>query len=134
MWTRAEQDLAEQFRAIAPADSVVLCADEPHHWVAPLAGRSVVLGYRGWLEAYGIATARRARELATMLAAEPGFEALLEQHGVDFIVVGPHERRRYGAQPERFRPRYARVLTGAEYEIFSVTDRQVTDGASRGVR
>lgn len=134
MWTRAEQDLAERFRAITPADSVVLCADDSHHWVAPLAGRSVVLGYRGWLESYGVATANRARELAAMLAAGPGSEALLEQHRVDFIVVGPRERRRYGAEPERFRALYARVLTGAGHEIFSVTGRQAPDGTSRGER
>jgi uncharacterized membrane protein len=48
----------------------------------------------------------------------PQASELLEAYGVDYIVVGPGEKDRLGADPDAFRARYTSVIHTATYEVF----------------
>ena len=119
MWSREELELAEAFRRLSPPEAVVLCSDDHHHWVPSLAGRPVLLGYRGWLASYGIDYGAVERDVRTMLNS--GDPDLLARYGVDFVVIGPSERESFGAREELFEQRYALVLQGAGSKVFDVT-------------
>lgn len=118
MWSREELELAETFRRISPPDALVLSSDDHHHWVHALAGRRVLLGYRGWLASYGIDYAAVERDVETMLrSADP---ALLGRYGVDFVVIGRSERELFGAREESFERRYPLAARGADTKVFDV--------------
>ena len=72
MWTREELALAEDFREISEPTALVLCSDYHHHWVMGLAGRPVLLGYRGWLGSYGVDYKDVERDVRTMLSGGSG--------------------------------------------------------------
>lgn len=118
MWSREEIALADAFRDLAPPDALVLCSDHHHHWVAPLAGRRVLLGYRGWLASYGVDTAALEDDVARML--QRGDRALLERYGVDFVVIGATERESFAARESAFRGRWPLVLEGAGHRVYDV--------------
>ena len=120
MWTREEMELAADFREISSASSVVLCSDYHHHWVPSLAGRPILLGYRGWLMSYGVDYSVVERDVRSMLAGGPDTERLLRSYGVEFVAIGAHERLDFGAQPDYFRRNHQSVLQQAGYEVFRV--------------
>jgi hypothetical protein len=120
MWTREEMELARSFRELSSPDALVLCSDDHHHWVPSLGGRRVLLGYRGWLASYGIDYADVQRDVRTMLRGGSAAEPLLQRYGVDFVVIGPIERRDYGARQSYFAERHALRLEAAGYRVFEV--------------
>jgi hypothetical protein len=133
MWTREEMAFAEAFRAISQPNERVLCGDDHHHPIPALAGRPIVMGYRGWIATYGVRYDDVLRDLETMLQGRAGTEALLREYDIAWVVIGPWERLDFGARPEYFRTRHERVMERDGYEVFRVRDR-VHDGPERGAR
>ena len=60
---------------------------------ALLSGRRSLLGYPGHIWSQGLDAGTREADIARIYAGEPEASALLRRYGVDFIVVGPQERR-----------------------------------------
>jgi hypothetical protein len=117
MWSRAELALAEDLRRVSPPDALVLASDHHHHWIH-VAGRRVLLGYRGWLASYGIDYGAVLHDVEAMLRS--GDPALLARYGVDFVVIGPSEREIFGAREESFAGRYAVAAEGPGTRVFDV--------------
>jgi hypothetical protein len=118
MWSRSEVELADAFREVAPPDALVLCSDHHHHWVPALAGRRVLLGYRGWLTSYGVDYRSVERDVRHML--QHGDPTLLERYGVDFVVIGEAERESFAARESAFQERWPLVLEGAGSRVYDV--------------
>lgn len=55
-----------------------------------------------------------------MLRGGPAAEALLQEYGVDFVVIGPSEVRDYGAQAGYFAERHVLLLEGAGTRVFGI--------------
>ncbi|WP_420639157.1 hypothetical protein [Candidatus Poriferisocius sp.] len=84
----------EWARDETPADSVFLVGFEHTHPVPALSGRQTVVGFAGWINDLGVLDwATRHEQARTMLAGAGGSEELLAAYGVDYVVVGPIERR-----------------------------------------
>lgn len=122
MFDASDLVLAERFRSLSRPDALVLAADHHHHWVSSLAGRPVVMAYRGWLYAYGIDVAPTERDVRAMFLGGPDAERLLERYGVQFVVIGPHERADFRADEGSFRSRYPVVLAEGETRVYAVGD------------
>ncbi|MGA8847107.1 MAG: hypothetical protein WB471_10885, partial [Nocardioides sp.] len=82
----ADIELADWARANTPPDAVFAASDLPNVSVATLAGRSLVLGYRGWLFNFNIPYA--AREAAVAAAFAGDFDdPQLRSFGADYVLV-----------------------------------------------
>lgn len=81
-----------QFVRNTPADAIFLITDDHNHPVPMLAGRAVVLGYRAWLMTHGVDYTQTAIDLDLLYQ---GIEAprLLKKYDIDYVVIGPRERR-----------------------------------------
>jgi uncharacterized membrane protein len=55
-----------------------------------------------------------------MFESSPQASELLEAYGVDYVVVGPEEKDRLGADPDAFRAQYPRVIRTDTYEVFDI--------------
>jgi len=120
MWSNQEIALAEAFRSISDPLSLVLCSDYHHHWVTPLGGRPVLLGYRGWLASYGIDYSAVERDVRAMLQGGPRAAELMERYGVEFAVIGRRELRDFGASEGYFRQHHELILEEAGYAVFAI--------------
>ena len=90
----SEQDraLATWARQETRPDQVFLTAQDANNPLAALAGRRIVLGYTGWLWSYGLEFRDRKDDVARMYDGGPAAVDLLRRYGVDYVVIGPHER------------------------------------------
>ena len=120
MWSSQEIALAEAFRSLSDPVSLVLTSDHHHNWVAPLSGRPVLLGYRGWLASYGIDYSTVERDVRTMLQGGPRAAALIERYGVEFAAIGRSEQRDFGAAEGYFRRHHELILEEAGYAVFAI--------------
>ena len=118
--TNEELELAMAVRAKTPPQSVFVAGLQHNHPVAVLSGRRVVMGYPGPLWAQGLDYVERERDVQAIYAFAPNTPELLSKYGVDYVVIGPYERDRLGANVTEYRDRYPTVIATPQYEIFAV--------------
>ncbi|MHB8717517.1 MAG: hypothetical protein ACYDAC_01310 [Candidatus Dormibacteria bacterium] len=93
--TAADIRLAHAVAASTPSDAVFLTEGRPNDPVTTVAGRTVVMGYYGWLWSYGTDFGSRYADVRTMLEGCPGSMAsstcavsgLLKRYHVGFVEI-----------------------------------------------
>jgi hypothetical protein len=119
----ADVALAAELARVLPPDARVLTTDAHNHVVPMLAGRAVVMGYRGWLWTHGIDYATLERDVARMFILDGASPQLFARYGVTHVYIGPGERRAYHATVDRFRKQYRAVLVRGDVEVFDLRAR-----------
>lgn len=110
----------EWARDQTPPDSVFLIGFEHTHPVPALSGRQTVVGFAGWINDLGVTDwPVRQQKARTMLGGFEGTEELIDAYGVDYVVVGPIERRA-GVSEEFWAARGALAFAQGEYAIYEV--------------
>ena len=112
---------AKQARAIIPPNSLVLVADQHNHPISTLAGRHILLGYRGWLWSYGVDYTSLEQDELTMFAGMSTSAQLLSKYGIDYAVIGPPERSIWGANQDFFATRYPLVLQSGDWTVYKIS-------------
>ncbi|MDT4952060.1 MAG: hypothetical protein QOJ02_198 [Acidobacteriota bacterium] len=89
-----------------------------------LTGRRSVMGYPGHIASHGIKYEDRFRDIMRIYAGAPDAEALMAKYGVEYVVVGPHERKVMGQQRtfvnDQFFMRYPLAGEKGEYRLYKV--------------
>ena len=89
--------------------------------VAALGGVPAVSGYPGWTNDLGLPDwADRWGASRVMLAGEPEATDLLDQYGVDWVVIGPRERFDMGASDAFWDENAELAFLQGEYRIYRV--------------
>ncbi|WP_419918260.1 hypothetical protein [Candidatus Poriferisocius sp.] len=110
----------EWARDQTPPGSVFLIGFEHTHPVPALSGRQTVVGYAGWINDLGVIDwGERHDHARTMLSGSAGTEQLLDDYGVDYVVVGPIERRA-GVNESFWASRGTPAFAQGEYTIYRV--------------
>jgi hypothetical protein len=99
---QAAVQFASVVRERTPPGAVFLTSTHHNHPVPVLAGRTVVLGYKGWVWPHGVPFGDREVEVEAIYRAKPEARALLEKLGVDWVVVGPDEEQEFPGLKEAF--------------------------------
>jgi hypothetical protein len=63
-----------------------------HNHPVFLTGRRSLMGYPGHIWTHGLDYVQRESEIKRMYSGAPDAEWLLRRYGIDYVVVGPHER------------------------------------------
>ncbi len=110
---------AEQVRLRTPPAAVILT--DPT-WNTPiyLTGRPVFMGYNGWLFSYGLPWADRDREARAMYAGGSDAKDLLATNAIEYIALGPEERRDV-APNESFLKQFPLAVEVGAYQLYQVT-------------
>lgn len=85
-----------------------------------LTGRRSVMGYTGHISSHGIDYLERQSEVRRIYAGSPDAVNLLAKHGIEYVVVGPHEQRESPVN-EAFFARYSLVGETGEYRLYKIT-------------
>lgn len=115
-----ELNLAAEVRARTAPDSLFVVGMENHDPIAMLTGRRIYVGYANWLWTEGIDYVPRSEEVKRIYRAEPGTEALIAKHGIDYVVIGPHERDQFHADEAAFQKRYPVLVTVGRWTVYDV--------------
>lgn len=87
MFSNEDIALANFVKSNTPKDALFLTSDKHNHPVSCLSGRSVVMGYRGWLWTHGINYSEREGDIMSIYRADAGYEKLLDKYGIDYILL-----------------------------------------------
>jgi hypothetical protein len=87
-----------------------------------LTGRPIYMGYVGYLWANGLPYPEREPIVAAIYRGDAGALDLARDHGISYVVLGPHERRE--AEPnEAFLTSLPVVGAVGEYRLFQIPAR-----------
>ena len=117
LYSAGDVAFAEWAKANTPAEAVFLTADGHNHPVPSLAGRTVVLGYKGWLWSHGINYAQREKDVNEMFRGGPEAKRLMGHYNVSYAVIGPGERA-LGADEDFFRQNFEKAYDENGFQVF----------------
>lgn len=89
---------AQKVEAIVPVTSPVLTGDLHNQPTSMLAGRTLILGFQGWVWSYGFDYADTARDVQQAYAYGDLLGQVLNKYGASYVVVGPHEHWQFGQE------------------------------------
>ena len=111
---------AGQVRERTPPKSLFIIGPENHDPDSMLTGRRIFVGYPNWLWTEGIPYEFRAAVVNQMYRDLPHAGGLFAAYGIDYISVGPYERKEYGADDVAMRALYPVVAEVGEWVLFDV--------------
>lgn len=118
--TGEELGVADAVRQSTPPHAIFAAGLQHNHPVPVLSGRRVVMGYPGWMWSQGANTVERERDLRAIMALSPAAPELMTKYGVSYVVIGPYERDKMGADLDGYRRAYRSVLRTDNYDVFDV--------------
>ena len=86
----ADVALASWVRANTAPDDVFIGTDRPTEPVATLGGRTLVMGYRGWLLGFSVPYAEREAAVSAALQGRVN-DPMLRMFGPDYLAVATNE-------------------------------------------
>ena len=115
----ADLHAAAWLRTHSRPDAVVVYGATNYSAVMSLGGRRVVTGYTGWTYDLGLPDwAERWSDSRLILQGADGVEAAISKYGVDFVVIGPPERRDFQASDNYWQAHGEQVFAEGDYRIY----------------
>lgn len=113
-----ELALAEVGKKNIPPQAVVLTASNHNHWLPTLTGRKIVLGYTAWLWSYGVNYQQREADVKLMY--QTGSKSLLEKYKVNYVLIGPEERRQFRVNEAWFNKNFPVIELNRENKLYQI--------------
>lgn len=112
---------SELIKQQTPPRALVMHAPVHNHPVF-LTGRRSLMGYPGHIWTHGLEYLQRESEIKRVYAGVPDAEFTLAKYGVNYVVVGPHERGLMNVN-DRFFAKFELLGEVGEYRLFRITQR-----------
>ncbi|HET7217683.1 MAG TPA: hypothetical protein VFJ02_06525 [Vicinamibacterales bacterium] len=120
VYDREGIEFARLVRERTAASALIAHAPTYNHPVA-LSGRRSFMGYPGHLWSHGLDAGGREADIRRIYAGGAEAEAVLKTHHIDYLVVGPQERRLPMAA-EPFFARYPLIVEAGGYRLYRIED------------
>lgn len=91
----SEKQLAEYIHHATTPTSRFLTATQHNHPVSLWAARPLLMSYPAWVSNFGFLSVQRERDIRTMFEDGEAAVPLLRKYQVEYIYIGPVERREY---------------------------------------
>jgi hypothetical protein len=128
IFTRADVQAAVFAKAMTPPQARWLTGLNHNQPIASLAGRTIILGYTGWIASHGYDVSQREADVREMYAGTPRTKALLQQYDVDYIYLSGWEKSQLRANEAWLDANFPRVYDVEGLKIYD-TRRQRPDAA-----
>jgi len=124
--TREEVNLADAVRQATDPHAIFAAGLQHNHPIPMLSGRRVLMSFPGWMWSQGADTKQREQDLRAILALSPTARELIAKYRVDFVVIGPNEKDKLGANLDGYRRSFPTAVRSGNYDVFDV--RSVSSG------
>ncbi len=133
MITAEQEAIAEQLRDVSQPGDLVVTGMESHDPIMMLSGRQVLMGYWGQLWVSGIPYEQRQAEVLEIYKLTPESDRLMQQYGVDYVVIGPDERdpNQVGADEAAWAARFPVATSTDQWRVYDV--RSLSAARDRGL-
>ena len=109
---------AELVKEKTPPRALIIHAPV-HNTPVFLTGRRSLMGYPGHIWTHGLEFVRRESEIKRIYLGAPDADQLLKNYGIEYAVVGPHERATTPLN-ERFFTRFEKVGEVGGYGLYKI--------------
>jgi hypothetical protein len=110
--------LAERVKAATPPRALFLNTPTYNSAVV-LTGRPSFIRYPGHLSSHGIDYREREEATKRIYAGGPDAVSLMEEHGIEYVLISPEERTSMGAN-EAFFARFPIAAQAGQYKVYKV--------------
>ncbi len=102
-----------------PAD-IFLTADTHNHPIPMIAGRTVVMGYRGWLWTHGINYRETELAIHDIFTGQKTALEFINQYHIRYIVVSPLEKAQYKVNESFLKNNFSVLIDTGSTQIYAV--------------
>jgi hypothetical protein len=121
LFTSEGIEFARFIRDVVPPQATIVHGPTHNHPVF-LSGRRSLMGYPGHVWSHGLPHAAREADIRNIYKGGPDALRLLDKYQIDYLVVGPFERRQLSVN-EPFFSRYPKIGAIGAYDLYQ-TARQ----------
>ena len=118
MFSREDLELADFVRGHTAKDALFLTSDKHNNPVACLAGRRILMGYRGWLWSHGIDYREREQDIMVMYSGSGRARDLLTHYGIDYVLIEQDKMADFHENVGFFAAHFRPVYSSAHYILF----------------
>ena len=122
MFSAQDMALAQTVRSKTDVNDVFLTAPTNTYFSLTI-GRQIVMGWEHWLQNYGYETTQRAQDIKDIYTGEPSARDLIKKYSIDYIVVGPTERKIYQINDSIFQSLGTVFLKNDTLIIYNIANR-----------
>jgi hypothetical protein len=115
----ADIALTTWVRGHTPTSAVFITTDQPNHPIATLAGRSIVLGYRGWLYNYHLPYQSRQAAVEAALQGQAS-TPLVQQFHASYLAVSNYEPAEWQANPAALDTEYPVLYRNDSWTVYQL--------------
>lgn len=120
MYSSEDIKMADFVKQNTAKDSLFLTSDRHNHPIPSLAGRKILMGYRGWLWSHGINYSQRERDVLTMFNGGERAKELLKKYKINYAVIDPSARTDFRANELFYDQNYPIVFRSENTKIYKI--------------
>src|SRR5712692_1045155 len=102
-------------------EAVFLTSDKHNNAISCLAGRRILMGYRGWLWTQGIDYHARELDIFDMYQGSDAATGLIQRYGVSYVLIEANKSRDFHENVGAFLTRFSVVYQSPNYLLFKVS-------------
>lgn len=121
IFSQDDLTLADIAKNQTPKDAIFLTASNHNHPIPALAGRSVFLGFKGWLWTHGIDYGKRESEAKEIYLGGDKAEFLIKQYKIHYVTIGFQEKAEYQVFEEYFQ-KFKFLQINDNLRLYDVSD------------
>ena len=117
MFSSEDIALAQFVKDHTSADALFLTSDKHNNPVSCLAGRRIVMGYRGWLWTHGLDYRVREHDVIEIFRGSKQAINLLGQYRVDYVLIEQDKIKEFREDPEFFQSHFPVVYRSPHFTV-----------------
>ncbi|MBI2599245.1 hypothetical protein HYW40_03430 [Candidatus Curtissbacteria bacterium] len=120
IFSQEDIEVAQKVKNLTAQNSVFVTASNHNHPIAALSGRSIFLGFHGWLWSHGVDFAAREKEVKEIYLGEEEAERLIKQYRINYVTIGPPEKTEFSINVSYFQ-KYPVIYLTEGWQIYDVS-------------
>jgi hypothetical protein len=122
MFSSEDLAIAGFVRDHTSKDAIFLTSDKHNNPIVCLAGRRVVMGYRGWLWTHGIDYQEREHNIFDIYRGSENAPSLMRRYDIHYVLIEHDKIKDYYENPPFFAAHFAAVYSSPNYIVFKVPE------------
>lgn len=122
IFSNQDLEIANNIKNLTTKNSIFLTASNHNHPIAALSGRSVFLGFKGWLWSHGVDYSQREKDARTIYLGGQQSESLIKQYRINYVTIGPQEKEQYSINQSYFQAGYKSQEIAKDWVIYDVSN------------
>lgn len=103
-----------------PANQLILTGTTHLNLISSLAGRSVLVGYPGWLWTRGINYQEREADVKRFYSDPMANKDIIYKYGVSYVLFDPQARYDFKADQKVFDAEFSKIYSNSEYALYKI--------------